>query len=43
VLYLAQSVKIYADSLVVTGSYNGNPPNSNFLTVHISGHLVPIP
>lgn len=41
-LYLAQPVKIYADTLNVSGAYAGYTPSFYSLNVSISGHLVPI-
>ncbi len=42
-VYLAQPVKIYADTLNVSGGYAGYAPSFFSFTVNISGHLVPIP
>jgi hypothetical protein len=41
-LYLAQPVKIYADTLSVSGAFAGSDPSFYSLGVSISGHLVPI-
>jgi hypothetical protein len=41
-LYLAQPVKIYADTLYVLGACAGYSPSFYSLNVSISGHLVPI-
>jgi hypothetical protein len=40
--YLAQPVKIYADTLSVSSAYAGYTPGYFQFTVNISGHLVPI-
>jgi hypothetical protein len=41
-VYFAQPVKIYADTLNVSGGFAGNTPSFFQFTVNISGHLVPI-
>ena len=41
-LYLAQPVKIYADTLYVSGAFAGYSPSFYSFGVTISGHLVPI-
>ena len=41
-LFLAQPVKIYADSLSVSGAFAGYSPSFYSLGVRISGHLVPL-
>ena len=41
-LYLAQPVKVYADTLSVSGAFAGYDPDTFILIVSISGHLVPI-
>jgi hypothetical protein len=42
-LYLAQPLKVYADSLYVSGGFAGFDPSTFIFNVAISGHLVPIP
>jgi hypothetical protein len=39
--YLAQPVKIYADTLSVSGAYAGYTPSTFTFNVNISGHFVP--
>jgi hypothetical protein len=41
-VYLAQPVKIYADTLSVSGGFAGYTPSFFQFAVNISGHLVPI-
>jgi hypothetical protein len=41
-LYLAQPVKIYADTLTLGAAFAGFAPNFYALRVSISGHLIPI-
>lgn len=41
-LYVAQPVKIYADTLTLSAGYAGYAPNFYSLRVSISGHLIPI-
>jgi hypothetical protein len=42
-LYLAQPVKVYADSLTVSPAFAGFSPYTFIFDVEISGHLVPAP
>jgi hypothetical protein len=42
-LYLAQPVKVYADSLTVAPAYAGFAPFTYTFNVALSGHLVPVP
>jgi len=42
-LYLAQPLKVYADSLSVAGAYAGYAPFTYTFHVAISGHLIPVP
>jgi hypothetical protein len=42
-LYLAQPVKVYADSLTVSPAFAGFPPFTYTFYVSLSGHLIPVP
>jgi hypothetical protein len=42
-LYLAQQVKVYADTLTVATGYAGFAPSTFVFNIAISGHLIPIP
>jgi hypothetical protein len=42
-LYLAQPVKVYADTLNVSPAYAGFAPFNYIFNVAISGHLIPVP
>ena len=42
-LYLAQPVKVYADTLYVAPAYAGFAPFTYTFNVAISGHLIPVP
>lgn len=42
-LYLAQPVKVYADTLFIVPAYAGFAPSTYIFNVGISGHLIPVP